>query len=126
MTFARISSLIGTWRLVATSAVDDQGRPAGAPYGPVPQGIVVFGADGRMLAVLTDGRPVLPAGDTVREFNSYAGNFTFDGDELVTRVDASSNPNWIGGEQIRKARFEGERLILVNGLRTLAWERQGS
>jgi hypothetical protein len=135
MTFARISSLIGTWRLVATRAVDDQGRPMRAPYGPKPQGIVVFGVEGRMLAVLCDGRPSLPAGETVREFNSYAGNFTFDGEQLVTLVDASSNPHWIGGEQIRVVRFEAARMILVppprpwqgiNQHRTLEWERQST
>lgn len=123
MTFERIRNLIGTWRLVATLAVDERGRPAGAPYGPVPQGIVVFGVDGRMMAVLADGRSALPAGAVAREYNSYCGNFTFDGDTLITLVDGSSNPSWIGAEQVRTARFDGERLILQNGRRTLTWER---
>jgi hypothetical protein len=126
MSFERIAGLIGTWRLVATSAVDAAGKPVDAPYGPVPQGIVVFGADGRMMAVLTDGRAALPVSASRREFNAYAGNFTFDGETLVTEVDASSNADWIGGQQVRKARFDGERLVLVNGRRTLVWERQGS
>lgn len=126
MTFGVISKLIGTWRLVATRAVDGHGRPVRAPYGPVPRGIVTFGVDGRMMAVLCDGRPVLPPGETVREFNSYAGNFTFDGRQLVTEVDAASNPDWIGSEQVRSVRLEGQRLILVNRLRTLEWERLGS
>ena len=122
MNFELISRLIGTWRLVATSAVDASGRAAPAPYGPVPQGLVTFGADGRMMAVLCDGRPSLPLG-AAREYNSYAGNFTFDGEHLVTEVDASSNPSWVAGEQVRAARFDGERLILLNGRRTLTWER---
>lgn len=122
MTFARIASLIGTWRLVATSAVDDRGRPIAAPYGAVPHGLVTFGVDGRMMAVLCDGRVALPAGAT-REFNSYAGNFEFDGETLTTTVDASSNPHWIGGAQVRSAHFDGERLVLKNGRRTLVWER---
>lgn len=123
MTFELIRNLIGTWRLVATSAVDDRGRPIHAPYGPLPQGIVVFGVDGRMMAVLADGRTELPFGETVREFNAYCGNFTFDGEQLITEVDGSSNAGWIGGEQVRTARFEGERLVLKNGRRTLTWER---
>ena len=123
MTFERIRNLIGTWRLVATHAVDERGRPVGAPYGPIPQGIAVFGVDGRMMAVLADGRTALPAGAAAREYNSYCGNFTFDGDSLITQVDGSSNAAWIGGEQVRTARFDGERLILQNGRRTLTWER---
>jgi Lipocalin-like domain len=134
MNFELIRGLIGTWRLVSTSAVDDAGRPVRAPYGPLPQGIVVFGGDGRMMAVLCDGRPELPAGETVREFNSYSGNFEFDGETLVTHVDASSNPEWIGGDQVRAVRMEGHRIVLVppprpwqgvNQHRTLVWERVG-
>ncbi|MEQ1611786.1 MAG: lipocalin-like domain-containing protein [Hyphomicrobiaceae bacterium] len=123
MTFERIRNLIGTWRLIATSAVDDAGQPIPAPYGPIPHGIVVFGFDGRMLAVLADGRPELSTAEVAREFNSYCGNFTFDGETLITVVDGSSNPGWIGAEQVRTVRFDGERLVLKNGKRTLTWER---
>ena len=123
MAFQRIRGIIGSWRLVATHAVDDHGRPMPAPYGPQPQGIVVFSADGRMMAVLCDGRARLPAGEIIREFSSYCGNFTFDGEQLVTLVDASSNPGWVGGEQVRAVRFAGECLMLKNGNRSLVWER---
>lgn len=126
MSFERIAGLIGTWRLVATSAVDAAGHSIEAPYGPKPRGLVEFGVDGRMMAVLSDGRPALPADVAVREFNAYAGNFTFDGELLVTEVDASSNADWIGGRQVRRARFDGDRLVLVNGRRTLVWERQSN
>jgi Lipocalin-like domain len=134
MSFEKIRPLIGTWRLVDTKAVDDEGNPMRPPYGPRPQGIVTFSADGRMMAVLCDGRTQLPPDEPVREYNSYCGNFTFDGDTLVTRVDGSSNAGWVGGAQVRVARFDGHRLILVppprpwqgvNQHRTLVWERMG-
>ena len=51
-------------------------------------GRVVFTTDGRMMAVLCDGRPSLPAG-MARDYSSYCGNYTFDGSRLVTRVDAA-------------------------------------
>jgi len=57
-----IANIVGTWRLVMTRAHDDAGEPMLAPYGPKPMGIVVFSADGRMIAVLCDGRLVEPAG----------------------------------------------------------------
>jgi Lipocalin-like domain len=123
MNFELIRALIGTWRLVATSAVDDAGLANRAPYGPDPQGIVSFGANGRMMCVLCDGRADLPPGEAAREYNSYCGAFEFDGDTLVTRVDGSSNPAWVGGDQVRQVRFEGARVVLRNGRRTLVWER---
>jgi hypothetical protein len=96
-------------------------------------GHVVLNADGRMMAVLCDGRRELPAG-TARDYASYCGNYTFDGARLVTRVDAAADPARIGTDQVREVRFEGERMILrppprqigdVVQQRELTWERIG-
>jgi len=62
--------------------------------------------------VLVDGRASLPAG-TKRQYSSYCGNYTFDGGTLTTIVDASSDPARMGTAQVRKVRFEGDRMILV-------------
>ena len=58
------------------------------------------------------GRKELPAGVT-REYSSYCGNYTYDGEKLVTRVDAASDPSRIGSDQVRGVRFEGARMILI-------------
>ena len=126
--------IVGTWRLVEPTAWNAAGKPMATPYGPKFMGRVTFNADGRMMAVLCDGRPELPAG-TLREYASYCGNYTFDGTRLVTRVDAASDPARMGTDQIRDVRFEGERMILrppprswgdETQHRELAWERISS
>ena len=61
------------------------------PYGPRGMGLVSLTSDGRMMAVLIDGRAKLPDG-AKREYSSYCGNYTFDGSTLITTVDASSDP----------------------------------
>ena len=43
----------------------------------------------------------------------YCGNYSFDGTTLVTRVDAASEPGRLGGDQIRRIRFDGGRLVLM-------------
>jgi Lipocalin-like domain len=106
-------SIVGTWRLAMTRAHDDAGNPMHAPYGPVPMGVLMFSADGRMVAVLCDARPQLPAEEEDREYSSYCGNYTFDGTTLVTRVDAASDRSRLGGDQVRRVRFEGDRLVLM-------------
>jgi hypothetical protein len=103
--------IIGTWRLERTEGRDDAGAALPPPYGPQPTGLVEFRADGRMLCVLCDGRAELPAGEP-RQFMSYAGNYTFDGTTLSTRVDASSDASRIGGDQLRSVAFENGKLVL--------------
>jgi len=123
--------IVGTWRLKSTKAVDDDGKVLEAPYGPKANGVVCFQADGRMFSVLCDGRAELPAGEP-RQFMSYAGNYTFDGTTLSTRVDASSDASRIGGDQVRTVRFENGGMALVPPRRLYAgvmqhqelfWER---
>jgi len=117
-----------------TRARNDAGEPMHPPYGPQPMGVVVFSADRRMVAVLCDARAVLPDGEPEREYSSYCGAYTFDGTTLVTRVDASSDPDRIGTDQLRRVRFDADRLVLmppprpwrgVTQHRELFWERNG-
>ena len=127
-----MSAIVGTWRLVKTAAHDDPGKPMHPPYGDTPRGLVVFYPDKRMMSVLCDGRRELPAGETVREYNSYCGNYEWDGKTLVTHVDASADPKRIGGDQTRFTHFENGLLVLTQKPRpwkgtmqhrALYWER---
>ena len=97
------SRIIGTWALRSTQGRDDAGQVLPPPYGPKPEGLVTFQADGRMMCVLCDGRAALPPGEP-RQFMSYAGNYSFDGETLTTRVDASSDAARVGGDQVRTSR----------------------
>ncbi len=129
-----MSSVVGVWRLVTTSARDDAGAPLPPPYGPEPMGLITFTSTGRMMAVLCDGRVHTPQGETVREYNSYCGAYTFDGETLVTRVDGATKTERIGGDQVRGVRFEANRMIITppprawrdetrRQHRELVWER---
>ena len=104
--------VVGVWKLAGGSMTDPSGKKVGVPYGPRGMGLVSLTADGRMMAVLVDGRAKLPDG-AKRDYSSYCGNYTFDGSTLITTVDAASDPSRIGSQQIRKVSFEGERMILV-------------
>jgi hypothetical protein len=124
--------IVGVWRLKSTMGRNDDGKVLEPPYGPLAMGLVTFQADGRMMAVLCDGRSTLDGGP--RQFMSYAGNYTFDGATLSTRVDASSDAGRIGGDQVRSVRFENGAMVLAPPRRLyagvmqhqeLAWERIG-
>jgi hypothetical protein len=104
--------LLGTWRLVRATAVAADGGELPAPYGPAPMGRLVLNADGRMMAVLCDGRPILPAGEK-RAYASYCGNFRIEGTRLITTVDGAVRAERIGGEQVRHLEMNGDLLVLV-------------
>jgi hypothetical protein len=129
-----LKDIVGIWRLTRTCARDDRGEPMHPPYGEKPRGLLVFYADKRMMSVLCDGRHELPDTETVREYNSYCGNYEYDGRTLVTHVDASADAGRVGGDQVRFVAFDGDELVLTqkprlwNGVmqhRELRWQRIG-
>jgi hypothetical protein len=105
--------VVGTWRLVRASATNEVGGPAASPPygGENAQGRVTLGADGRMMAVLCDGTMTMGDGRT-REYLSYCGNFTYDGRQLITKVDAASDPARLNTEQVRDVSFEDDLMVL--------------
>jgi hypothetical protein len=95
-------------------------------------GRLMFTSGGRMMAMTGDGRQEVRA-DQVREYNTYAGTYTFSGTRLVTRVDSCSNPVYMGTDQVREVTQEGGLLVLQPPVRAyvgrpperrvLYWER---
>jgi hypothetical protein len=109
--------IVGTWRLLKGTVTAEDGTLLRPVYGGEKgMGRVTFNADGRMMAVLCDGRAELPAGEA-REYSSYCGNYTFDGKRLVTKVDAASDMKRLGGDQIRNVEFVGGQMVLRHAVR---------
>ena len=112
-----MANVTGTYRLVKAVAKDAAGNLLPSPYGGNPLGRVVLGADGRMIALTCDASPTLPAG-AKREYSSYTGLYTFDGQTLITKVDGASDPSRIGSDQVRGVRFEDGLMVLRPPLRS--------
>src|ERR1700730_9988174 len=90
----RIQSIVGTWKLLHATARDAAGAARPLPYGGKALGRLTLTTDGRMISVVCDGRAEV--GGVRRGYSSYCGNYTYDGERLVTRVDAASDPTRIG------------------------------
>jgi len=132
--------LIGTWRLVSYETDEDGGR-RGKPYGDA-VGRLDYDAQGNMSGqVMRPGRARVELGEggaqQVRAaylgYIAYFGTYDVapDGASIVHHVQGSLNPAWVGGQQHRRMRIEGERLVLSADVRkngdivrhTLTWER---
>jgi len=45
---------------------------------------------------------------------SYTGTYRIEGDQWVTKVDAAWNPEWVGTEQRRSFKVDGNRLHVLS------------
>ncbi len=43
---------------------------------------------------------------------AYTGGWSIDGEKFVTKVDGSWDPSWVGTEQVRYYRFDGQTLSI--------------
>ena len=110
--------IVGTWKLVSVVYEDALTRERTPVLGEHPKGRQIATADGRWLALVTaDGRKV-PQTDAeraqaLRTMIAYTGRYRVEAGKVVTRVEAAWNEAWVGGEQVRFIRFEGDRLLHI-------------
>jgi hypothetical protein len=45
---------------------------------------------------------------------AYTGIYRLEGDKWITKVDVSWNPAWLGTEQVRFFKFDGDRLQVIS------------
>ena len=116
--------MIGTWKLISHDIefqATGQKEPA---YGDSPTGYAIFTAEGRAMFVLTgDGRK---AGQTVEDranllgsLTAYTGTYRIEGDKWITSVDVAWDPEWVGTEQTRFFKLDGDRLHVTSIWRTM-------
>lgn len=117
--------LLGNWRLVSFSAQGADGKVY-YPMGENLVGTLMYAPDGRMAVQLMGAdRPALdsPAygagteaqwAQAARSFFAYAGRFSVDeATPAVTHhVELALNPYWVGRDQTRRIKLEGDALEL--------------
>ena len=117
---------LGAWRLVSYELTAQDGSVR-YPFGESPIGLAVFTADGYASAQLMRGGRQRFRTDSLRDgtpeemAGAFAGYVAYFGkcdvDEatrtLVTHVEGSLFPNWMGGDQVRNYEFRDGKLILM-------------
>jgi hypothetical protein len=109
--------IVGTWKLVSVLYEDAQTKERWPVLGEHPKGRQIATADGRWLALVTaEGRKV-PQTDAdraaaLRTMISYTGRYRIEQGKVVTKVEAAWNEAWVGTEQVRAYRFDGDLLHL--------------
>jgi hypothetical protein len=118
-----VERFLGSWELVEWIATNPQGQTT-HPYGENAKGQITYTADGRMSAHLM--RPPEDPADAPPQHLAYWGTFSLQAAEgtVTHHVIGADARNWIGSDQVRRFRFEGQdRLILSLGQQHLTWRR---
>ena len=104
--------LVGTWKPVSVTVTGPDGRKS-EPFGPNPNSILTFDANGRF--VLVNTRPDLPKFASnnrmqgtaeenkaiVQGSIAYFGTYSVVDKVIVEKVEGGTWPNWVGTEQKR-------------------------
>lgn len=125
--------LTGVWHLVSYVDVDPDGGHRAGPLGPVPQGVLIYTANGHMSVSMMRTGPTPGHTDLgrVETFMGYAGRWRLVGGEVRHAVRVSAHPHMVGTELIRRAVLDGDLLLLhgtsvIDGIpqrRVLTWRR---
>jgi hypothetical protein len=116
-----MTELIGNWALISYITEAPDGT-RGTPYGDA-VGRLSYDDNGNMAGqVMRPGRaPVVHGQSGLPDVRAaYAGYIAYFGtyevnearDTVVHHVEGALNPTWVGGDQVRKLRFDGELLVL--------------
>lgn len=102
--------LLGSWRLESCTQDDGRGGVIHI-FSPDPRGRIMYDRSGVMAAFLMNPA-FLTEPDTPNAFFSYSGRYELKGDVVEHAVDFALDPGFIGRVMRRRARLEGDALIL--------------
>ena len=109
--------IVGTWKLISVNYEDQDSKVLTPVLGAHPRGRQIATADGHWLALVTaENRPVPKTDEdraqALRTMISYSGRYRVEGNKVITKVEMAWNEAWVGGEQVRFVRLEGDRLFI--------------
>lgn len=111
--------LVGDWKLASFFAEDVETKQQTNVYGDKPTGYLVITSGRRFIGLVTaDGQKSAqtPAEQAAayRTMLAYTGKWRLDGAKFIVDVDAAWNKDWVGTEQVRFWRREGNKLLITS------------
>ncbi len=110
--------IVGTWKLVSVMYEDAQTKELTPVLGAHPRGYQIATPEGRWIALVTaDGRPIPKTDEerarALRTMIAYSGRYRVEDGKVITKVEVAWNEAWVGGEQVRFLRFEGDDVLHI-------------
>ena len=121
----------GVWKLTAYDVEIQSTGEKFPPMGKNPTGYVIFTPEARVWFVLTgEGRKPAKTAEEKAELLetlvAYTGTYRIEGDKWITNVEVAWNPAWVGTEQSRSFKIEGDHLQVLSPWRVMPnWADKG-
>ena len=137
--------IVGTWNLVSITTENTNTGEITRPYGDHPHGRLTYTPGGHMMGILTmEGRKRFGANrfsgsvddqaEAYKTMNAYAGTYTLTDTGVVHHVEVASIEPWVGSDQVRFTKLEGDTLTIKTPplpnppegqlrVSTLVWQR---
>jgi lipocalin-like protein len=130
--------LVGSWKLLSFQFESESGNQRFDAYDERPEGFAIF-SEARVMFILTAGDRLATAtaDELFDRMMAYTGRYRVQGDRVITTVDSAWHPAWVGTEQTRLFKLDGDTLSLMSdfldfpkfpGRRvrgTVVWKREG-
>ena len=121
----------GTWKLVSYDVEAQASGDKFPPLGKHPTGYVIFTPESRVFFVLAgEGRKPAKTVEEKAELLStlvaYTGTYRVEGDKWITSVEVAWNPAWVGTDQTRNFKLDGDQLQVLTPWRVMPnWADKG-
>jgi lipocalin-like protein len=133
--------LAGDWKLVSFFTEDVQNKQRTNVYGEHPSGYIGISPAGRFFGLIAPDvqnapRTTEEQAAAYRGMLAYTGKLKLDGEKFIVEVDVAWNKDWVGTEQVRFWRLEGDKLRITSApipnpnvagsmiIGTLVWQRE--
>jgi hypothetical protein len=125
------AKVLGVWKLASQEIEVQETGQREPPMGERPAGYAVFTQEGRAFFILTGEIREPASNDEARAkllntLVAYTGTYRVEGDKWVTKVEVAWNPEWVGSEQTRFFKLDGDRLQVLLPWRVMPnWPSKG-
>jgi hypothetical protein len=125
------AKVLGIWKLISVEIEVQRTGQIELPMGENPAGYAVFTREGRAFFILT-GELRQPATNDEQRAGllntlvASTGTYRLEGDKWITKVEVAWNPEWVGSEQARVFKLDGNRLQVLSPWRVMPnWPEKG-
>ena len=107
--------LVGAWKLVSFKFESEGSDERRDVYDEHPQGFAIL-TETRASFLLTAGDRLAtaPTSELFDRMMAYSGRYRMQADRIITTVDSAWHPSWLGTEQTRYFKHDGDTLSLIS------------